>query len=61
MSSYTAPFFSTAPFRDARRAELVFGGVEMAGPSFEGRVVLNNPDADDRKPQTPPPNGGRSR
>jgi hypothetical protein len=28
-------------------AELVFGGVEQAGPSFEGRVFLNRPDADE--------------
>jgi hypothetical protein len=53
MSSYTAPSLPTAPLRDARRAELVFGGVEMAGESFEARVFLNNPDADERTPRTP--------
>jgi hypothetical protein len=41
------------PVRGARRAELVFGGVEQAGPSFEGRVFLNNPGADESTPRTP--------
>jgi hypothetical protein len=53
MNSYTAPSFSTAPYRTARSIELVFGGIEMAGQSFEGRIFLNNPAADDRTPQTP--------
>ena len=33
--------------------EIVFGGVEHAGPSFEGRVFLNRPDADEDTPTTP--------
>jgi hypothetical protein len=33
--------------------ELVFSGVEQAGPSFEARVFLNNPDADETTPLTP--------
>jgi len=41
------------PFRRARHAELVFAGVEQAGPSFEARVFLNNPDADESTAQTP--------
>jgi hypothetical protein len=36
-----------------RRAQLVFAGVDQAGPSFEGRVFLNNPEADASTPQTP--------
>jgi hypothetical protein len=38
---------------DARNAELVFTGIEQAGPSFEGRVFLNNPDADDSTARVP--------
>jgi hypothetical protein len=40
-------------FRGARRAEVVFAGVDQAGPSFEARVFLNNPDADESTAQTP--------
>ncbi|HEX6652559.1 MAG TPA: hypothetical protein VF072_07435 [Thermoleophilaceae bacterium] len=40
-------------FRDADRADLVFRGVEQAGPSFEGRVFLNRPDADETTATTP--------
>jgi hypothetical protein len=39
--------------RGVDRAELVFEGVEQAGPSFEGRVFLNNPKADDATEPTP--------
>ena len=53
MHSHTAPPVPVARFRGARRAELVFGGVEQAGSSFEGRVYLNNPDADESTPRTP--------
>jgi tyrosinase len=52
VASYTARPIHAAPFRDARRADLVFHGVEQAGPSFEARVFLNNPDADESTPQT---------
>ena len=31
-------------------AEIVFSGVEQAGPSFEGRVFLNNPSASGSTP-----------
>ena len=37
----------------SQRVELVFTGIDQAGPSFEGRVFLNNPDADERTAQTP--------
>jgi hypothetical protein len=53
MASYTAPPVPVAPFRDIREVELVFTGVEQAGPSFEGRVFLNNPSADESTAQTP--------
>lgn len=54
MAVYTAPPIRVGSFR-GERAELVFRGVEQAGPSFEGRVFLNNPDADEdtaRSPET---------
>ena len=44
---------ATALRRNARRAELVFRGVEQAGASFEGRVFLNNPAADGTTEATP--------
>ncbi|HUB13492.1 MAG TPA: hypothetical protein VMB34_16200 [Acetobacteraceae bacterium] len=31
--------------KDFRRADLIFEGVDHAGPSFEARVFLNNPNA----------------
>lgn len=53
MPSYSAPPIPVAPLRDADRVELVFNGVEQAGPSFEARVFLNNPAADEKTPKTP--------
>jgi hypothetical protein len=52
MAAYTASPIPVTSFRGVRRAELVFGGVDQAGPSFEGRVFLNNPDADESTPLT---------
>jgi hypothetical protein len=52
MGSYTAPPIPVRSFRGTRRAELVFGGIEQAGPSFEGRVFLNRPDADETTAKT---------
>jgi hypothetical protein len=52
MASYTAPPIPI-PSSEARRADLVFRGIEQAGPSFEGRVFLNRADADERTPRTP--------
>lgn len=52
MAAYTAPPIPVAQFARARRADLVFAGVEQAGPSFEARVFLNNPDADENTPLT---------
>jgi hypothetical protein len=53
MGSYTASPIPVSSFRDSRRAELVFRGIEQAGPSFEGRVFLNRPDADETTATTP--------
>lgn len=53
MGSYTAPPIPMPPFRGVPRVELVFGGVEQAGPPFEARVFLNNPDADESTALTP--------
>jgi hypothetical protein len=35
------------------RADIVFEGVEQAGRSFEGRVFVNNPAADDQTDRIP--------
>jgi hypothetical protein len=53
MGSYTAPPIPVRSFRDSRRAEFVFRGIEQAGPSFEARVFLDRPDADETTPTTP--------
>jgi hypothetical protein len=53
MAARTTSPVSVTPFQGVSRAELVFGGVDQAGPSFEGRVFLNNPDADESTPLTP--------
>ena len=53
MASYTAPPVHVARFRGARRADLVFSGVDLAGPSFEARVFLNNPRAHEGTPKNP--------
>ena len=37
---------------DPYRADIEFHNVEHAGASYEGRVYLNNPDADENTPQT---------
>lgn len=39
--------------KDFRRADLIFEGVDHAGPSFEGRVFLNNPTATAETAPTP--------
>ena len=53
MAPRTSLPISVTPVRGVSRAELVFGGIDQAGPSFEGRVFLNNPDADEGTPLTP--------
>lgn len=52
MHSQTTPPIAVTD-RQARRAELVFEGVEQAGASFEGRVFLNNPQADEHTAREP--------
>src|SRR5690348_16357380 len=38
--------------KDFNRADLIFEGVDHSGPSFEGRVFLNNPNATADTPAT---------
>jgi hypothetical protein len=38
--------------RDFSRAEIVVDGLDQAGPSFELRLFVNNPDADEHTPLT---------
>jgi tyrosinase len=38
---------------DAYRADLVFYGVDHSGPSYEARVYLNNPGADENTARDP--------
>ena len=51
MSSFTAPPIDARPLRGATRVLMVFSGVEQAGASFEARVFLNNPRADEKTPR----------
>ena len=53
MASRTLASIPVAAFEDSSRAELIFSGIEQAGPSFEGRVFLNRPDADESTPLSP--------
>jgi hypothetical protein len=53
MPSFTAFPIPAEPLRSATAVQLVFSGVEQAGPSFEGRVYLNRPKVDEATPQTP--------
>ena len=43
----------SAPDRGFSRADIVFDGVEQAGRSFEARVFLNNPQANERTTRSP--------
>ena len=52
MRSYTFPSIPLPDDRGTGDMQLVFRGVEQAGPSFEGRVFLDNPDADETTPAT---------
>lgn len=40
------------PLEGAARADVEFHGVDHSGASFEGRVFLNNPEADENTPLT---------
>jgi hypothetical protein len=46
------PLLLTPPRDGFSRADLVFDGVEQAGPSYEVRVFLNNQHVDERSPRT---------
>lgn len=35
------------------RADLVFHGVDHSGPSYEARIFINNPEADEQTPRSP--------
>lgn len=37
----------------SKRAVIEFGGLDQSGPSYEGRIFLNNPGAAADTPQTP--------
>ena len=52
MRSYTFRPIQLPKDTGSGSMQLVFSGVEQAGPSFEGRVFLNNPDADESTPAT---------
>jgi hypothetical protein len=53
MAAYTSDPVELPSLEGVQRADLVFGGVEQAGPSFEGRVFLNNPGADETTALSP--------
>jgi hypothetical protein len=53
LAAQSAPPIRLPSLRGVPRVELVFGGVDQAGPSFEGRDFLNNPDADESTAQIP--------
>lgn len=53
MTNQTSLPISATPIRGVERAEIVFSGVELAGPSWEGRVYVNNPAADESTAQDP--------
>jgi hypothetical protein len=50
--STTASISVSIPTGGFERAELVFEGVDQGGPSFEGRVYLDNPSAGTSTPRT---------
>jgi hypothetical protein len=53
MGTHVFPPLLLKPPRDGfSRADLVFDGVEQAGPSYEVRVFLNNAHVDERTPRT---------
>jgi tyrosinase len=52
MSGVSTTVEVTPPESGFERADIVFAGVEQAGPSFEGRVFLDNPGADETTPRS---------
>src|SRR4051794_39153085 len=54
MSAFTSPPLEVeVPEAGFTRADITFEGAEQAGPSFEGRVFLNNPHADGSTERSP--------
>jgi hypothetical protein len=51
-AAYTAPPITVDQLPRAASVQLVFSGVEQGGQSFEGRVFLNHPNADERTERT---------
>src|SRR6516165_5723599 len=47
------PIDTSAIDEDFYRADIEFIGVDHAGSSYEGRIFLNNPTADDQTPRSP--------
>jgi hypothetical protein len=47
------PLDTSALGTDFYRADIEFIGVDHAGSSYEGRVFLNNPSADEQTPRSP--------
>jgi hypothetical protein len=47
------PLPATSSLKGVSRAQFEFHGVDLAGPSFEARVFLNNPAAGPHTPTTP--------
>ena len=54
MDRYSSePIPLPGPDEEFTRADLIFSGVDHSGPSFEGRVYIDNPEADDSTPREP--------
>ena len=53
-NTYTSPEIQLDSIDpDFQRVDIEFHGVDHAGPSFEARVFINNPEADENTPATP--------
>jgi hypothetical protein len=52
MGTFSAPSVRVDAAEAKGKIELVFRGVEQAGPSFEARVFLNNTEANENTAQT---------
>ena len=52
-SPFTAPALDASKLDgEFTRADIEFLGIDHAGSSYEGRVFLNNPEADEQTPRT---------
>src|SRR5690348_16641720 len=60
-TTYVSKIYVSKPIRvdttglkgDYKRADIVFHGVDHSGASFEARVFLNKPEANENTPKTP--------